>query len=157
VPAVALRRLLDELLSLKDVNRLLAGQVSALSTCYPPVTADADPLVGRRVPDVGLTAAGSEAIRVYELLPRGRFVLLDLAGDANLPQALAPGWRSRVTAHAVTDHDEHADLHDVTQALVRPDGHIAWATRATDADIRSSERTAALAAWAGAPAEGDAS
>lgn len=157
VAAVALRRLFDELLSLKDVNRLLAGQVSALSTCYPPVTADADPLVGRRVPDVGLTAAGSEAIRVYELLPRGCFVLLDLTGDANLPQALVPGWRSRVTAHAVTKHDEHADLHGVTEALVRPDGHIAWATRATDADIRSSERTAALAAWAGAPAGGDAS
>ncbi|WP_373429971.1 hypothetical protein [Streptomyces sp. V1I1] len=61
------------------------------------------------------------------------------------------------SGQAGTNHDEHADLHGVTEVLVRPDGHIAWATRATDADVRSSERTAALAAWAGAPAGGDAS
>ncbi|MFE6131038.1 monooxygenase [Streptomyces sp. NPDC056437] len=157
LPAAALRRLLDELLSLKDVNRLLAGRISALSTSYPPATADTDPLVGQRMPDIGLAVVGSEAMRLYELLPRGCFVLLDLTGDAHPPQALAPGWRSRVTAHAVTKYDERADFHGVTEMLVRPDGHIAWCTRATDAEIRGAERTAALAAWAGAPAGGDAS
>ncbi|MGW6979285.1 monooxygenase [Streptomyces sp. NPDC054932] len=156
-PAAALRGLLDELLALKDVNRLLAGRISALSTSYPPPSADSDrdtdpdPLVGRRMPDMGLSAAGTEATRVHELLARGRFVLLDLTADANPPQSLAPGWRSRVTGHAVTQHDGHADLHGVTEVLVRPDGHIAWATRATDLGVRGAERTAALTAWAGTP------
>ncbi|HET6358935.1 monooxygenase [Streptomyces sp.] len=148
-PAAALRALLDDLLGIREVNRRLAAQVSALGTCYPPADARADPLVGRRMPDIGLTAAGSQATRVYELLPQGRFVLLDLKGDAGLGEGGAAGWQSRVTAVSLTKHDERADLDGVTEVLVRPDGHIAWATRATDADTRRTQRAEALGAWAG--------
>ncbi|GAA2067362.1 monooxygenase [Streptomyces albiaxialis] len=143
-PAAALRKLLDELLGMPEVNRRLAGQVSALGTAYPPTTPDADPLVGRRMPDVGLTVAGSEATRVYELLHQGRFVLLGLAGDA-VDAHRAP-W---VTGVTVTKHDEHADLDGVTEVLVRPDGHVAWATRTTDGGTRTDDRARALTAWAG--------
>ncbi|MFB7653621.1 MULTISPECIES: monooxygenase [unclassified Streptomyces] len=148
-PAAALRKLLDQLLGMAEVNRRLADQVSALGTGYPPVTPGADPLVGRRMPDIGLTAAGSQATRVYELLPPGRFVLLSLTGDPALREAVEAGWGSRVTAVTVTRHDEHADLDGVNEVLVRPDGHVAWATRTTDADARRDERVDALTAWAG--------
>ncbi|MFD4003180.1 monooxygenase [Streptomyces rubiginosohelvolus] len=150
-PAAALRRLLDEFLGMEEVNRRLADQVSALGTHYPPTDPGADRLVGRRVPDVGLTTAGSERTRVYELLTTGRFVLLDLAGDPALRGAVDAGWGSRVTAVTVDTYDEHADLDGVTEILVRPDGHLAWATRTTDRGVRSGERIQALTAWAGTP------
>ncbi|MFF8281153.1 monooxygenase [Streptomyces albus] len=152
-PAAALRKLLDGLLGMAEVNRRLADQVSALGTLYPPADPDADPLVGRRMPDVGLTAAGSEATRVYELLAQGRFVLLAPAEDPALREAVETGWGSRVTAVTVDKYDEHPDLDGVAEVLVRPDGHVAWATRTTDGGARRDERVRALTAWAGTPSE----
>ncbi|MFF7748705.1 monooxygenase [Streptomyces sp. NPDC007971] len=149
-PAAALRKLFDDLLRMEEVNRKLAAQVSALGTAYPPAAPGADPLAGRRMPDIGLTATASEAIRVYELLPQGRFVHLGLAGDPE-PGAVVTGWGSRVTAVTVTERDDHAALEGVTEVLVRPDGHIAWATRTADLAARRNERRAALTAWAGTP------
>ncbi|MEU9992419.1 monooxygenase [Streptomyces sp. NPDC048045] len=149
-PAAALRKLFDELLRMEEVNRKLAAQVSALGTAYPPAMPGADPLVGRRMPDIGLTATASKAIRVYELLPQGRFVHLDLAGDPELGAVVA-GWGSRITPVTVTKRDDHAALEGVTEVLVRPDGHIAWATRTADITARRNERRAALTAWAGTP------
>ncbi|MFF4473630.1 monooxygenase [Streptomyces sp. NPDC001599] len=150
-PAAALRALLDELLGMAEVNRRLADRVSALGTSYPPPDTDADPLVGRRMPDVGLTAAGSEATRVCELLRGGRFVLLSLAGNPDLRESVDAGWGPRVTTVAVDKSDQHEDLDGVREVLVRPDGHVAWATRTTDGAARGDERVQALTAWAGTP------
>ncbi|MEU6959891.1 monooxygenase [Streptomyces chrestomyceticus] len=151
-PATALRALFAELLDMPQVNRTLAARVSALGTAYPPATPGADPLVGHRMPDIGLTAAGSEAVRVYELLPAARYVHLDLTGDApDLGPTVTAGWGSRVTPVTVTARDAHPDLDGVTEILVRPDGHVAWATRTTDVRARQAERTEALTAWAGTP------
>ncbi|MGW8556343.1 FAD-dependent monooxygenase [Streptomyces tubercidicus] len=176
-PAAALRTLMTELLGIEEVNRRLAGRISAIDTAYPPTTADTDtdtgpttaeadtktdtgpapapdPLTGRRMPDIALTAADSEAVRAYELLPPGRFVLLDLAGDERLRQTVTEGWGSRVTAHTVTRHEHRTDLDGVREILIRPDGHIAWATRTPALLDRRVERHHALTAWAGAPARG---
>ncbi|AEW98669.1 monooxygenase [Streptantibioticus cattleyicolor] len=149
-PGAALRELFDELLRVEEVNRELAAQVSALGTAYPPTNPGADPLVGRRMPDIGFTTTASEATRVYELLPQGRFVHLDLAGDPRLG-AVVTGWGPRVTAVTVTERDDHTDLEGVREVLVRPDGHIAWATRTADLATRRDERHNALTAWAGTP------
>lgn len=149
-PGAALRGLLDELLRMEEVNRTLAARVSALGTAYPPTSPGADPLAGRRMPDIGLDAAGSGATRVCELLTEGRFVHLDLAGGA-AAEEVSTGWGSRVTAVTATEREEHADLEGVEEVLVRPDGHIAWATRTADAADRRGERRTALAEWAGAP------
>lgn len=153
-PAAALRTLLTELLGIEEVNRRLAGRISALDTVYPPTATDADPLAGRRMPDIALTAAGSAAVRAHELLPPGRFVLLDLAGDEQLRRTVTPGWGPRVTALTVTRHDHRADLDGVREILLRPDGHIAWATRTPALSDRRAERHRALTDWAGTPAQG---
>ncbi|MEU6313276.1 monooxygenase [Streptomyces sp. NPDC047014] len=150
-PAAALRGMLDEFLGAAEVNRKLAERVSALGTAYPARGPGADPSEGRRMPDIGLTAAGSAAERFYELTVHGRFVLLDLAGDEALPAAVEAGWGGRVTAVTVTGRDHHPDLAGVAEVLVRPDGHIAWASRTADAAARRTERTRALTAWAGMP------
>ncbi|MFE3180930.1 monooxygenase [Streptomyces violascens] len=150
-PGEALRRLFDELLGMEEVNRRLAAQVSALGTAYPSAKPGVDPLVGRRMPDIGLTVTPSPATRVYDLLPAGRFVHLCFSGDPDFAAHVPRGWGSRVTAVTVTKRDEHADLDGVTEVLVRPDGHIAWATRTSRIDARRAERHEALTAWAGAP------
>lgn len=151
-PAGALRRLFDDLLRMDEVNRALAPQVSALGTVYRPVNPGADPLVGRRMPDIGIKAAGPAA-RVYDLLPAARFVHLDLVGAPDTATAVTEGWGPRVTAVTVTAHDDHPDLSGVNEILVRPDGHVAWATRTTDTAHRSAERRDALTARAGPPAQ----
>ncbi|GGV66354.1 hypothetical protein GCM10010277_73990 [Streptomyces longisporoflavus] len=138
-PAAALRTLLDQLLGMTEVNRRLADQVSALGTVYPPAAPGADPLVGRRMPDVGLTTAGWKATRVYELLHQGRFVLLTLAGDPAPRTALEEGLGAHVQHVTVDTYDERADLDGVREVLVRPDGHVAWATRTTDNGARTDD------------------
>ncbi|MFJ7590225.1 monooxygenase [Streptomyces sp. NPDC097617] len=152
-PAAALRGLFEELLRIPEVNRRLAEQVSALGTAYPATAPGADPLVGRRMPDIALSATGSDATRVYELLHRGGFLLLRLAGARDpYPQPYeACVRRPHLTAVTARSHEEHPELGGVREVLVRPDGHIAWATRSDDAGLRHAGRDAALGAWA-APA-----
>ncbi|MFD6194272.1 hypothetical protein [Streptomyces sp. NPDC060275] len=133
-----------------EVSRRLADRVFAPGTSCPPPASGADRLVGRRMPDVGPRTVGAEATRMYELLSEGRFVLLPLAGEPRLRESVDAGWGPRVTAVAVDTYDGHADLAGVTVVPVRPDGHVARATRSTDGGARGEERVRALTAWAGA-------
>lgn len=132
-PAAALRGLLDSLLEIPEVNVRLAGLVSALSTSYP--APDGDPLVGTRMPDQQL---GPDGARVSDLLHSGTFGYVG-AGAAQV----ANGWKDRIT---VAD----SRLENIGEALIRPDGHIAWVRRENDPPD-AALREAALTAWAGAP------
>ncbi|MFD7628692.1 monooxygenase [Streptomyces sp. NPDC059851] len=150
-PATALRTLLDELLTIRDVNHRLADRVSALATAYPPDPASGtDAPAGQRMPDIGLKTADAEATRAYELLHDGRFVVLHLADPGGEPGA---GRAGRVRTVTVSSHDSHPELSGLTDLLIRPDGHIAWAGRSTDPQQRRSELSHALTAWAGPPPE----
>ncbi|MFJ6743710.1 FAD-dependent monooxygenase [Streptomyces sp. NPDC091279] len=134
-PATALRTLLDELLGMEEVNRRLAGQVSALGTVYPPTTPDADPLVGHRIPDADLPRG-----RLYPLLKKATFLLLTRPDTPAPPTGLP---------HLTTLTALHPALPDVTEILIRPDGHTAWATRTTATKKRTEERAGALRGWVG--------
>ncbi|MEU8828017.1 FAD-dependent monooxygenase [Streptomyces sp. NPDC048636] len=117
-----------------DVNRRLAGQISALDVAYPDP--GGAPLVGERAPDVGLDGAPEPSL--HPLLADGRFVLLELMDTGVGADAVAAvtglaggGDRIRsVTARPTTGHRGWDGLATV---LVRPDGHIAWARRTVDA------------------------
>ncbi|UQI49332.1 FAD-dependent monooxygenase [Streptomyces sp. HU2014] len=148
-PARYLCELLDTLLGMEDVNRHLAGRISALDTVYPPTAPDADPLSGRRMPDIGLTTAAGPT-RVHELLRDGRFVLLGLGGGQPPHTAATPASSARARGVDAQGHGDHPDLTDVSEILIRPDGHIAWATRATDPRDLHADRAGALTAWTGA-------
>ncbi|QSY49077.1 FAD-dependent monooxygenase [Streptomyces griseocarneus] len=155
LPAGILCELLDTLLGMKDVNRHLAARISALDTAYPPPDASpADPLTGRRMPDIGLATTATETVRVYELLHDGHFVLLNLDGDDESCgwEPEEPGRPGRIRTLTARPAEVHPDLGGVSEVLVRPDGHIAWATRTTDTGTRRAERTQALNTWPGAPA-----
>ncbi|MFD9596420.1 hypothetical protein ACFWA9_27255 [Kitasatospora sp. NPDC059973] len=93
----------------------------------------AHPLTGTRAPDLAL--AGSEA-GLFALLDPTAYLLLDLTPDGALGDRARPGLAVR---SAVLDGPPAAWA-GVRAALVRPDGHVAWA--GTDRD--DAELSAAL-------------
>ncbi len=125
----AVRRLLTELMDFDEVNRHLIEKITAIGIRYD--FGEGPDLLGRRLRDVDV-----EQGRLYDLLHRGRGLLLDRTG-----RLTAGGWADRV------DHlaDPTADL-DVACVLLRPDGHVAW--------IGDDQRDldGHLARWFGAPA-----
>ncbi|WP_104983168.1 monooxygenase [Sorangium cellulosum] len=147
-PGLSLRGVMSELLGIDAVNRYLAGQISALDVVYPPAEgAAAHALCGRRAPDRALEAARG-ATRLYELLHAGRYVLLDLAGDARI-EAAAGALRDRVELVRATVTEPQCELAGVDALLVRPDGHVAWASDAAMRAARADDLTEALARWCG--------
>ena len=144
----ALRDVFASLLVFDDVNRYLGGMLTGLDIRYP---VDVDhPLAGRRVPDADIKAANG-ATRVFELLNRARPVLLDMTGGEALT-AVASAWSDRVDiveAHSAGDTWAAPDLGEFdapAAVLIRPDGHVAWAT--DGAPNRSALRNA-LTTWFG--------
>ena len=105
----AVRRLLTELMDFDVVNRRLIEKITAIDIRYD--LGDGPDLLGRRMRDIDV-----EQGRLYDLLDRGRGVLLDRTGRLTVE-----GWSDRV------DHvaDPAAAL-DAPCVLLRPDGHVAW-------------------------------
>ena len=116
---------------ISPLNRKAMGVITGIGISYA-ADRGAHPLTGKRAPDVRL-ADGS---RLYEALRTGRFVLITPAGpDApGAPTASDP----RVIRTAWTGDRR-------TTLLVRPDGHIAWASERPD----PAGLGKALARWAG--------
>jgi 3-(3-hydroxy-phenyl)propionate hydroxylase len=142
----ALRATVAGMIAQPAVNDQLAGMVTALDVAYP--LGGGHPLVGRRLPDVDLPDGG----RAYRLLHPGRPVLLDLGAT---PVAVPEGWAGavdHVLAHGTASTWRLPVLGAVpapAAALVRPDGHVAWAS-STEGDTAGLD--AALATWVRHPA-----
>ncbi|MFE4512899.1 FAD-dependent oxidoreductase [Kitasatospora sp. NPDC056783] len=146
-PTRALRGALTALGGLLDpVTGRGAKLVSGIGISYP-APKDAHPQVGKRVPDLRLTAlskpvegAPAAPERLYEALRAGKFVLV-----SNDELAAAEPWADRVVCAAPAD--PHGKLRD-TVLLIRPDGYVAWAA----VDPGQGELRAALTDWLGTPA-----
>ncbi|OLE28478.1 MAG: hypothetical protein AUG49_02295 [Catenulispora sp. 13_1_20CM_3_70_7] len=144
--AAPLRALFGHLLAFEPVNRFLAETAQGLGVRYlPDAGPDADdtpphPLLGLRLPPVRLHTADGE-ITLPSLLRAGHGVLLDASGGkADRPDLT--GWADRVDVIEVETHPEL----DLTAALLRPDGHVAWLT--DDANDLSG-LTEAITTWFG--------
>ncbi|MFJ3856819.1 rifampin monooxygenase [Streptomyces sp. NPDC090085] len=107
----AVRRLLAELMDFEEVNRHLIEKITAIGVRYD--LGEGHELLGRRMRDTEL----SDGRRLYALMHAGRGLLLDRTGRLSVD-----GRADRVD-HVV---DVVADP-DVPAALLRPDGHVAWA------------------------------
>jgi 2-polyprenyl-6-methoxyphenol hydroxylase-like FAD-dependent oxidoreductase len=120
--ARALRKRFEAILGTHpSVNQELALRLSGLATAYQQESSDQHPLVGQRVPDLELD--GAPAPSIFGLLASARFVLLDLSGRQ---PAVATSDRLNVVCGRVADAPP--DWASVHALLIRPDGHIAWAT-----------------------------
>jgi 2-polyprenyl-6-methoxyphenol hydroxylase-like FAD-dependent oxidoreductase len=106
----SVRRLVSELMDFERVNRYLVEKVTATGVRYD--FGAGHELLGRRMRDVPLKRG-----RLYELMHRGRGLLLDQTGRLSVA-----GWADRVDH--VADVSEELD---VPAVLLRPDGHVAWA------------------------------
>ncbi|GIH62765.1 putative aromatic compound monooxygenase YhjG [Microbispora siamensis] len=144
---LALRSVLDDAIArVPEFSRFLAEQVSGIGVSYGRNAAD-HPLVGTRAPDLRL----SDGSGLFALLVPGRYVLLDLTGAGRaLPGGVTtsralptpPG----LTVRADEPVESRAGWRRVRAALVRPDGHVAWASEEDDDVALRSAAATALAA-----------
>ncbi|MEU6993954.1 FAD-dependent monooxygenase [Streptomyces sp. NPDC046465] len=140
---LALRSLLSQqIATLPEFNDRLAAQVSSLSVAYPPTAPDARRLTGTRADDL---AVGDTSL--FSLLRADGYLLLDLTGSPDQPlhHLARPGLR----VHTGTPHLLPADWSGIRAALIRPDGHVAWASTENQdtslTDDLTDDLTAALA------------
>jgi 2-polyprenyl-6-methoxyphenol hydroxylase-like FAD-dependent oxidoreductase len=121
---IALRDRFDAILGAHPfLCRELAVRLSGLAIRYPA----AGQVAGQRAPDLDLRDA--PAATIFGLLHTAKFVLLNLGSAAAAPAGFA-GRLDIVTAELAR---EHPDWAGVRAMLIRPDGYIAWASRADDA------------------------
>jgi 2-polyprenyl-6-methoxyphenol hydroxylase-like FAD-dependent oxidoreductase len=141
----ALVDVVAELASMDEPRKRLAGIVSGLDIHYD--LGEGHPLLGRRMPDVGLVTAKGP-LRVFELLYGARPVLLNLGEPGDLD--VTP-WADRVQLIDA----EYAGLWELpvlgavaapTAVLVRPDGYVAWVGDPTQVGLAD-----ALTTWFGPP------
>ncbi|MFJ4858343.1 FAD-dependent monooxygenase [Streptomyces sp. NPDC088730] len=133
---LGLRGLLARLITtLPDLNDRLAAQVSSLDVTYPSTTPGDHPLTGTRAPDLTLGDTG-----LFALLRVDRHLLLDLTGNGRL----AGYARRGLHIHTATPYQPPAEFTGIRAVLVRPDGHIAWASTEHDDTALTDSLTAAL-------------
>ncbi|MEC1289121.1 monooxygenase [Bacillus mojavensis] len=126
-----LRSMVSDMLAFPDVNRFVAGQISAIDVGYeadqnmPPHR-----LNGKRLSDVALRLPDGSMERLYNCLHNGAYVLLSLKQGADNDHIPFNGLHT-VCASLAEPHEEWRDVHTV---LVRPDGHAAWAVDAAGPD-----------------------
>ncbi|MFE7139261.1 FAD-dependent monooxygenase [Streptomyces sp. NPDC057644] len=118
-----LRAVFGELLGNDDVARHLAGMVTGFDVRYD-IGEGSHPLLGLRMPPCELLG-GDGPTTTTRLLHPGRGVLLDLADDAAVRRT-AEGWAAHVDVVTATSADER--LAATGAVLLRPDGHVAWAS-----------------------------
>ena len=145
----ALRDIMSGLLKLDEPRKRIAGMMSGLDIHYD--LGEGHPLLGRRMPDLGLTTPDGP-LRVFSLLHAARPVLLNLAHPGALTIETIEPWADRVTTvdAAYTGPWELPVLGKVPApdaVLIRPDGHVAWVGGPQQADLSE-----ALTRWFGPPA-----
>ncbi len=140
-----LRDTVAELLEMDEPRKRIAAMMSGLDVHYD--LGEGHPLLGRRMPDLDLVAAGGP-LRVFALLHEGRGVLLNLGEPGGFD--VTP-WSDRVPMVDATyagpwELPALGAVSAPTAVLIRPDGHVAWV-----GDHSAEGLPDALTTWFGAP------
>ena len=147
----AVRSVFADLISLGEPRRYLAELLGGVDVRYD-VGQGGHPLLGARLPHADLLVGAGQAT-TGTLLRTARGVLLDLVGGdggQDRIRAVAHPWRHRVDLLSAKVEGSSPPS-DLTAALVRPDGHIAWLDGG-QAELESARLESALRRWFGAPA-----
>ena len=136
----ALRTLVTELLTRKEVVQHLADLTAGSDVRYDMGIPEPHPAVGHFVPELELIT-GTEKVRIAELSRTGRPLLIDLTEDGSLAAALPEGQGA---VDLVTAQGGQAA--GLTGLLIRPDGYVAWACGSPRPD--QAEQAALRAAFA---------
>ncbi|WP_420310799.1 FAD-dependent monooxygenase [Streptomyces sp. YS-B37] len=138
---LALRDLLSRMVAQsREFSDVLAGRLTALDVAYPSTDPTAHPVTGTRAPDLPLTGTDGT---LFGALRADSYVLLDLTADG----ALADRAQRRIRVHAGAPDGTRPAWADVRAALIRPDGHVAWAWTEED-DTQLTARVDAVVATA---------
>jgi 2-polyprenyl-6-methoxyphenol hydroxylase-like FAD-dependent oxidoreductase len=140
---IALRSMLNNAISkIPQFSHSLAGQVSGLDTFYPPRSPREHPLVGSRAPNLRFV----DGTDLFSLLTRARYVLIDLT-DSGVFDSVSDGNSApEPVVRSASLSESRATWQKVRAVVVRPDGHVAWASEKSDDVMLRAEATAALAA-----------
>lgn len=139
----AVRDTIAELLGMDEPRRHWAGMLSGLDIHY--ALGEGHALLGRRMPDLDLVAAGG-SLRLYTLLHAARPLLLNFGKPGGID--ITP-WADRVqVVDAIHEGEWELPVIGPVAApdavLVRPDGYVAWV-----GDSHQMDPAAALATWFG--------
>lgn len=131
-----LRKSMADLLKFPDANQYLSERISAIGVNYEPDSElPIHPLNGKRLPDLDIMLANEEPTSLYSLLHAGSYVCLLLEHHAYEP-ALYGASAPLQMIHA-TIAEQRPEWDDVHAALIRPDGHVAWALSKQQPDLPS--------------------
>ncbi|MFE6940869.1 aromatic-ring hydroxylase C-terminal domain-containing protein [Streptomyces chartreusis] len=100
------------------------ARLTGLAVRYPSTDPAAHPLTGTRAPDLALTGTDK---RLFELLRPDAHLLLDLTPDGTLDRPT-----QGLAVHAGPLDRPPAAWRELRAALIRPDGHVAWAAQRDD-------------------------
>ena len=135
------RRFEKHMITTPEVTAQLWKELNGLETAYPSPEGS-HPTVGWPAPDFDVFLRDGTSVRLYELLRKSPFVVLDLSGTGMLRGADAEGMPAIVVeAHAARRPEA---LRGITALIVRPDTYVGWASEAPDVDadgVRSALRT----------------
>jgi 3-(3-hydroxy-phenyl)propionate hydroxylase len=137
-----------ELLRMDEPRKRFAGMMSGLDIHYD--LREGHPLLGRRMPDLDLSAANG-SLRVYTLLHEARPALLNLGAPGGFE--ITP-WADRVQFIDATYAGQWelpvlGVVPAPTAVLIRPDGYVAWVAEGDPAHPGLHD---ALTTWFGPPA-----
>lgn len=142
----AARDVVSELLAMDEPRKRFGAMMSGLDIRYD--LGDGHPLLGRRMPDLDVTAEG-RPLKLFTLLHGARGVLLSFGRPGGID---ITRWSDRVRSIAA-DYDGPWELPAIGQVaapgavLVRPDGHVAWIGDESQHGLEN-----ALTKWFGAAA-----
>ncbi|MDT5102380.1 MAG: hypothetical protein QOC76_6117 [Mycobacterium sp.] len=142
---VALREIMSDLMDIPDVKEYLGRMLSGVGVRYP-LRYDAGPdheLLGGHVPDFVV-----DDTTLYAIMSDGRPVLLHTPQAGAIREATEP-WHDRV--HIVSALV--LGRPDLSAALIRPDGVLAWAATSFTSPNTTCLKTA-LHTWFGPPRTG---
>jgi 2-polyprenyl-6-methoxyphenol hydroxylase-like FAD-dependent oxidoreductase len=139
-----LRTLLNELVATNPAFSLdLAQRLSALAVHYPDDSKLAHRLVGTRVPNTDLTGEHLGS-RLYSLFTLTQPVLVNFTDNDKWASDAIRGFDATRTSIDPKNAPAQRNWDSVTAMLIRPDGHVSWASDATDPDSLSNGARVAL-------------